>query len=231
MAKEKVYVVIGLGTFGRQLCETFIAQGASVIAVDNRSELIERIKDTVTQAVMIDATEEDSLSQIPFDDVDVAIVAIGDNIEASILVTALLKRMGITYILARAISELHMQVLRQVGADEVVNLEIDEGKRIAQRLSSPEVLDRTQISDTISLAELYLPEKLAGKRLDQLDLRKKHRINIVAVKRTIFSVDEIGNPNKTEEVLFPVPSTILEGQDILLVVGKNDAIEQFREEL
>ncbi|MFO7850183.1 MAG: TrkA family potassium uptake protein [Spirochaetia bacterium] len=231
MAKEKVYVVIGLGTFGRQLCETFISQGASVIAVDNRSELIERIKDTVTQAVMIDATDEDLLSQLPFDDVDVAIVAIGDNIEASILVTALLKRMGITYILARAISDLHMQVLRQVGADEVVNLEIDEGKRIAQRLFTPEILDKTRISETISLAELYLPDALSGKRLDQLDLRKKHQINIVAVKRVVFSVDEMGNPQKKEEVLFPVPSTTLENRDVLLVVGKNDAIEQFKEEL
>mgnify|MGYP006309737631 FL=1 len=92
MAKEKVYVVIGLGSFGRQLCETFVERGGSVIAVDNSSELIDRIKDSVTQAVMIDATDEESLAQISFDDVDVAVVAIGDNIEASILITALLKR-------------------------------------------------------------------------------------------------------------------------------------------
>jgi trk system potassium uptake protein TrkA len=161
--------------------------------------------------------------------VDTAIVAIGDNIEASILVTALLKRMGITHILARAVSELHMQVLRQVGADEVVNLEIDEGKRIAQRLSAPEVLDRTRISETISLAEIYVPEKLVGKRLDQLDLRQKYRINVIAVKRTSYSVDEVGNPRKAEEVLFPTPATTLEDRDVLLVVGKNDALEEFKE--
>ena len=229
VAKEQVYVVIGLGTFGRQLCETFTERGFSVIAVDNRAELIERIKDSVTQALMIDATDENSLAQIPFDNVAVAIVAIGDNIEASILVTALLKRMGITHILARAVSDLHMQVLRQVGADEVVNLEIDEGKRIAQRLSSPEVLDRTRISETISLAELYVPEKIVGRRLDQLDLRQKYRVNVIAVKRTSYSVDEVGNPRKTEEVLFPTPATALEERDVLIVVGKNEAIEEFKE--
>ncbi len=229
MAKEKVYVVIGLGTFGRQLCETFAEGGASVIAVDNRSELIERIKDSVSQALTIDATDEDSLAQIPFDDVDVAIVAIGDNVEASILVTALLKRMGLNFILARAVSELHMQVLRQVGADEVVNLEIDEGKRIAQRLSAPEVLDRTRISETISLAEIYTPEKIVGKGLEELQLRRKHHVNIIAIKRTSYSVDELGNPQKSEEVLFPTPSTVVEERDVLLVVGKNEAIEKFKE--
>ncbi len=230
MAKEKVYIVIGLGSFGNQLCSTLVEQGASVIAVDNRPELIEKIKDTVTQALMIDATDETSLAQIPFDDVGAAVVAIGENVEASILVTALLKRMGVTYILARAISELHMQVLRQVGADEVVNLEIDEGRRIAIRLAAPEILDRTRISDSISLAELYLPEKFIGKRLDQLDLRKKIQINIIAVKRTNYSVDEVGNPTKEEEVLFPGPSTTLENRDVLIVVGKNEAIERFKEE-
>lgn len=227
--KEKVYAVIGLGTFGRQICHTLIEHDASVVAVDSRSDLIERIKDTVTQAVMIDASDEESLASLPFDDIDSAVVAIGDNIESSVLVTALLKRMGVPFILSRAVSEIHMHILKQVGADEVVNLEIDEGKRIARKLASPEILDRTFLSSSISLAEILLPESLAEKRVDQLDIRKKYRINIIAIKRTGYNVDEIGNPNKTEEILFPDPTTALKRHDELIIVGKNQDIERFKE--
>ena len=106
-AKEKVYAVIGLGTFGRRVAEVISDRGGEVIAIDNDPELIDKVKDSVTQAVLLDSTDELSLANAPFDDVDVAVVAIGDNIAASILTTALLKRIGIPYILARSISELH----------------------------------------------------------------------------------------------------------------------------
>lgn len=226
---DKVFVVIGLGTFGRQLCATFMDRGAGVIAVDNQSSLIEKVKDEVTQAIRIDSTDEESLNQIPLEDVQTAIVAIGDNIEASILTTALLKKRGIPYILSRAISEIHMQVLRQIGADEVVNLEIDEGKRIAQRLVSPEIVERTILGESLSLAELKVPKVLTGKPLIKLDLRSRFRVSIVIIRRVRVSVDEIGNPTRTEQALFPNAETVLEEEDALLVVGKNADIEAFTE--
>lgn len=226
---DKVFAVIGLGTFGRQLCSTFIERGASVIAIDNQSELIDKVKDEVTQAIRVDSTDEESLEQVPFDDVQTAIVAIGENIEASILTTALLKRKGIPYILARAISELHSQVLRQVGADEVVNLEIDEGIKIAQRLSAREISDRFQIGSAMSLVEMKAPKALQNKRLLKLDLRNRYRISIVAIYRAKHSVDEVGNPVKEESVLFPEPATIIKEQDTILIVGKNEDIDKFKE--
>ncbi|MGC9311785.1 MAG: potassium channel family protein [Sediminispirochaetaceae bacterium] len=226
---DKVFAVFGLGAFGRQLCATFMEKGASVIAIDNQGELIERIKDEVTHAIRIDSTDEESLDQVPLEDVETAIVAIGDNVEASILTTALLKRKGIPYILSRAISELHMQVLRQIGADEVVNLEIDEGRRIAQRLVAPEIIDRTSLGESLSLAELKAPKSLLGKPLIKLDLRSRHRISIVVIRRTQLTVDEIGNPTRSEQAVFPTADTVLEEEDILLVVGKTDDIEEFTE--
>ena len=102
--KQKVFAVIGLGTFGRRVAEVLADRGGEVIAIDNNPDLIDRVKDSVTQAVLLDATDETSLASAPFDDVDVAVVAIGDNVAASILATALLKRVGIPYILARSIS-------------------------------------------------------------------------------------------------------------------------------
>lgn len=226
---DKVFAVFGLGAFGRQLCMTFMEKGASVIAIDNQGELIERIKDEVTHAIQIDSTDEEALDQVPLEDVETAIVAIGDNVEASILTTALLKRKGIPYILSRAISELHMQVLRQIGADEVVNLEIDEGRRIAQRLVAPEIIDRTSLGESLSLAELKAPKSLLGKPLIKLDLRSRHRVSIVVIRRTQLTVDEIGNPTRSEQAVFPTADTVLEEEDILLVVGKNDDIEEFTE--
>jgi trk system potassium uptake protein TrkA len=204
-------------------------KGAGVIAVDNQAVLIEKVKDTVTQAIRIDSTDEEALGQLPLEDIQTAIVAIGDNIEASILTTALLKHKGIPYILARAISEIHMQVLRQIGADEVVNLEIDEGKRIAQRLISPEIVERTILGETLSLAEMKTPKVLTGKPLSKLDLRSRFHVGIVIIRRVQLSVDEIGNPTRTEQAIFPNAETVLEEQDTLLVVGKNADIEAFTE--
>jgi len=229
MAKEKVFAVIGLGAFGHKVCEIITERGGRVIAIDNDAALIDRIKDTVTQAILLDATDVDSLSSAPFDDVDVAVVAIGDNIAASILATALLKRVGVPYILARAISELHEQVLKQIGADEIVNIEIDEGARIGTKLMSPEVLDRIPVTHTVSVAELYPPKSFVGKSLAKLDLRGKFNINIVAITRISLSIDESGNSIRNEQVVFPGGEDILEDTDVLLIVGKNEDIDALRE--
>ena len=229
MAKETLFAVIGLGTFGSQVSEVLMEKGGKVLAIDNRSEIIEKIKDDVSQAILLNATDEDALSTIPFEDVDIAIVAIGENKEASILVTAILKRMGVSYILARATSELQARVLKQVGADEVINIEISEGRRVAQKLLAPEILDRIPISDTITVAELYVSRNFIGKNLSKLNLRKKFKINIIAVKRSHISIDELGNPVKSEEVIFPDSDTELKEHDIILVVGRNEDIDIFKE--
>jgi trk system potassium uptake protein TrkA len=229
MAKEKVFAVIGLGGFGRQVCEIITERGGRVIAIDNDASLIDKIKETATQAILLDSTDVDSLTNAPLDDVDVAVVAIGDNIAASILTTALLKRVGVSFILARAISELHEQVLKQIGADEIVNIEIDEGIRIGTKLMSPEILDRVPVTPTVSIAELYPPKSFIGKELAGLDLRGKFNINVVAITRVSLSIDESGNPVRSEQVLFPSGKDILEDTDILLIVGKNEDIDVLRE--
>ncbi len=229
MAKEKAFAVIGLGSFGRKVCEVITEQGGRVIAIDNDAGLIDRIKDSVTQAVLLDSTDVDSLTNAPFDDVDVAIVAIGDNIASSILTTALLKRIGVPYILARAISELHEQVLRQIGADEIVNIEIDQGNRIGRKLMSPEVLDRILVSESVSVAEVYPPKSFVGKSLSKLNLRERLSVNVIAITRTTLSIDETGNSVRNEQVLFPGGEDIIEENDVLLVVGKNEDIDALRD--
>ncbi len=227
--QNKVFAVIGLGTFGRKVAEVLAERGGDVIAIDNDADLINHVKDTVTQAVLLDSTDESSLADAPFDDVDVAVVAIGDNVAASILTTALLKRVGVPHVLARSVSDLHEQVLRQIGADEIVNIEVDEGVRVAMKLLSPEVLDRIPVSESISVAELFAPRSFVGKSIGKLDLRRRFNVNIVSVTRTTFAVDEIGNPVRNEQIVFPTTEEVIEEGDVLLVVGKNDDIDTLKE--
>lgn len=226
--RQRVFAVLGLGVFGRQICETLAERGGSVIAIDQDPGLIEQVKEGVTQAILVDTTDEDSLSQAALQEVDVAVVAMGDNVEASILTTALLKKQGVAYVIARAISALHARVLKQVGADEILNLETDAGTRLASRLIAPDILEQVALSSDISLAEMYVPQAVLGATLAELDLRGRYNITVISIKRTSRDVDELGNPVETEQIVFPGPNDTLLETDVIHVVGRNDAIESFR---
>ena len=147
MAKEKVFAVFGLGAFGNEVCRVLSEKGGKVIAFDNRPQPVERIKDQVSQVMVLDSTDEEALRSAPLENVDIAIVAIGDDVEASILTTALLKNMGIPYIIARAVTDIHMRVLRQIGANEVISLEMNfEGKgRFTHLIPSAQASFRYQV--------------------------------------------------------------------------------------
>ncbi|MFC1480149.1 potassium channel family protein [Candidatus Omnitrophota bacterium] len=229
MEKEKVFAVFGLGTFGLEICKVLSSKGAKVIAVDRNQKSIEKIKDVVTQAVAIDSTDEEDLLNAGLQDVDVAVISIGDNIDASILTTTLLKNIGVPYIIARAMSGIHAQVLKQIGATEVMNLEIEQGQRLANRIFAPEIMDVIHLSDDQSLAELRVPKDFIGKSLQDLDLRKKFNVNVISVKRTKTDIDKIGNPERKELVFSPKPMDILEINDILVVLGNEQDMNRLKE--
>ena len=225
----KGFAVVGLGTFGASLCVELSGKGAQVLAIDNQGRLIEKVKDVVTQSVLLDSTDEEAMGQLPFEDVDTAVVAIGDNVEASILTTAILKKIGIPRIIARSITDIHQEVLRQVGADEVINLEIDEGTRLAQRLLSPDILDNIPISENISLAEVASPREFTGRTLVDLDLRRKMNVSVVAIRRTALSIDEEGNTVRDDRIVFPQADDGIQEGDVMLVVGENKDLAAFKE--
>jgi trk system potassium uptake protein TrkA len=230
MAKEeKVFAVFGLGAFGMEVCRGLIEKGGKVIAFDHRPQPIEKIKDLVTQVMVLDSTDEDALRSAPLENVDVAIVAIGDDVEASILTTALLKNIGVPYIVARAVTDIHMRVLRQIGANDVINLEIEEGRRVASRLMTAEVLETIPVTQDYSIVELYVPETMVGKSLERLNLRREYLVNVIAIERFKTTVDEEGNPVKEERVILPLKDDVLLSNDILIVVGRNSDLDAFRE--
>ena len=229
MGKERVFAVFGLGRFGSEICRVLSARGMRIIAVDENEKSIARVKDIVTQAVLMDSTDEEAIRNAGLQDVDVAIIAVGDNIDASILTTILLKNMGVPYIIARAISDVHAQVLRQIGATEVLNLEVDQGRRLAQRIIAPDIVDVIPVSDDQAIAELRIPKEFIGKSIRQLDVRKKYSVNIVSVKRTNTVIDDMGNPKREELVISPKPDDVLRVNDILVVLGTEKEINRLRE--
>lgn len=229
MVKERVCAVFGLGMFGSEVCKELAQRGGKVIAVDSNPGIIEKIKDEVTQALLIDCTDEEALKNLALENIDVALVAIGVNMEASILTTALLKKLGVPYIIARAVTDTHARVLKQVGATEVVNIEVEEGKRVATRLLSPNILDRIPISKSETLVEMVVPKSFLEKTVVSCEFRKKYNINVISIRRPHIEIDDMGNPIREEEVLPPTADTVLKPNDVLVMVGSEEAIDALKE--
>jgi len=227
VAKSHSFVVIGLGSFGVRVCEVLSEKGASVVAIDRDAEAVARVKETVSAAFLVDTTDEEALLKAPLDGVDIAIVAIGDNLEASILTTTLLKQRGIPYVAARAVSSLHERVLRRVGANEVLNVEIEAGARLARRLAAPDVLDSVPLSADVSLTETLLPAFFAGKKLGDLELEKKLRLRLVALLRPQIDIDDSGNSVRRDALIFPDPATEFIAGDKLFLLGVNADLNAF----
>ncbi len=225
---EKSYAVIGLGLFGRKVCEVLTLKGAEVIALDNTSEQVNRVKDLVSQAILLDSTDEISLSEASIENVDAAIVAIGDNMEASILTTALLKQLGVQYVVARAVNKIHYQVLKKVGADEVINIEEDQGARIALNLIAPAVMEKVKLSKEIVMAECYLPAEYSGLTVKGVDFREQFGIRLSAVRRYLNQMDAEGLNLRKEVLLFPEDDEPLLEGDILILIGDELKIDQFQ---
>lgn len=227
---EKTYAVLGLGEFGKQICLTLMDKGATVIAIDNNQILVDSVRDQVTKAIVADVTDETSLKSLMLGDVDGAIVAIGDNVESSILATTILKELNVPNIVARAISLLHERVLKKIGADVVLNLELESGMRLARKLAAPDVLERIPITANLSLVEALLPSSFIDYQIEQLKLREAYHIQLVLIRRPELNVDELGNPERSEAILFPDNNLVLTKGDVLLLLGLEDDIEDFLQE-
>ncbi len=225
---DKTFAVVGLGVFGQKVCEVLSQKGAEVIAVDNTSEQVNRVKDFVSQAVLLDSTDEESLSQASLDSVDSAIVAIGDNIEASILTTALLKQQGVPHIIARAVNKTHYQVLKKVGADEIINIEEDQGTRIALNLIAPSVMEKVKLSKEVTLSEMYVPPEYPGHSVKEMEFEGQFGIRLVAIRRSLNQMDAEGLNVRNEVLLFPEPEEKLIEGDVLILVGEEEKLEEFQ---
>lgn len=181
--KYKSFAVIGLGQFGMTLAETLAESNCDVLVIDDKEENIQEIAEKVTYAVRADVREPGVLKNLGVQDVDVAVIAVSENIEASITATMQAKELGVPFVMSKAMNGLHGRILSKIGADEVIYPEQSMGLRVAKNLMSGGYLDIFELSSEISLAEFKIPADWVGKSLSSLSVREKHKINIIGIKR------------------------------------------------
>ncbi len=210
-------LIIGLGQFGMSLARTLSEKGAEVLAVDTHKSLVEEASLFVTEALIIDATDEHELARLEPSRRDAVVCAIGDDSkEASIICTALLRQMGAPLIVARANDKLHHRILQLVGAHQIINPEQEFGKRFANRLLYRNVIADRAIGDDLLLTEICVQPSMVGKNLIELALPKRFGVMVVAIRR-----------GKTRQLLQPSPSEPLQENDNLVIVSNESAIPKF----
>lgn len=216
---KKQFAVIGLGRFGGSVCRELMELGAEVLAIDFSEERVNELKDIVTHAAILDSTDEQALKSIGISNFDHVIVAIGENIQASILTTLMLTELGVKHITVKAQNDYHEKVLQKIGAHLIVHPERDMGRKIAHSILSKNVLDYLELSDKHSIMELVAGTKMHGKSLIELNVRAKYGINIIGIKRG----DEV--------IISPVANERIYKGDILIVIGADVDIERFEKML
>jgi len=215
---KKQFVVIGLGRFGSSVATALSQTGNDVLCVDTSEALVDDIAPYVTHAVQADATDEKALKALGIRNFDAAVIAIGGDIQASILVTMLCKEQGLEHVLVKAQSEIHAKVLEKIGADKIVFPERDMGIKVAHNLASANILDFIELSPDYSVMEVDTIQKWIGKTLVDLNFRRLYNVNIMAIK------EEEGDVN-----INPSADDIIKKDDNLVVTGLNEDIRKLVE--
>ena len=216
--------VVGLGNFGFSVARTLAEKGCQVLCVDAEMEKVQAIKDFVLNAVQADAKDERALRAIGMPEVDVAIISLGDNREASILAAMILQDLGVKEIVVKVVSDLHARVLMRLGVSQVVFPEKDMGRRVAERLLAPQILEHLELSEEYGIEEIVPPRDFLGKTIADLKFRTRYGVSILAIRRR--------TPNSREEEEMVVNPTrddqILPG-DLLIVIGHEKDLAKLRE--
>ena len=224
---KRLFAVIGLGRFGYSVAESLVQKGCEVLAIDREEAKIQAISDIATFAVQCDATDERALKAVSTQNVDVAVVSIGENIEASILIVQTLAEMGITSILAKAVTNLHGKILSNLGVTEVIYPERDAAVRLAHRLVSPKVLDYLELAPGYSVEEIAVPDRFSGMSIQETRIRELHNLNIIGIKKQVNRMIK-GKLKKEDTFNFtPSPSDMIEKGDVLVMIGKEHDLDGF----
>ena len=219
--------IIGLGDYGKSVATEVCALGGQSLAIDKESLPVEEMKDVVSQAVIADGTDEKAMRALGVAEVDAAIVAIGDMAQ-SIIVTLVLRRIGVSKIIARATTSAQAEALKAVGASRVVNIESQMGTQIARTLIAPHILDRFTVTADISLVEIRAPRPLIGKHLSETRLRENYHLNLVAVQTRKPGIDEQGKRiTKTITDAAPSADFVIEEDSIMIIAGRDEDLDNF----
>jgi len=221
------YAIIGLGRFGQRLATLLAEGGAEVIAIDRRRDLVEQLRDVVTMAVCLDSTDEHALRAQGLDKIDFAVVGIGTDFEAACLTTVLLKRLGVRRVISRAANEIRSQILSHIGADDMVNPEKESAERWANRLLAPRIMERIELAEGFSLVQVAAPGSFFGKTLEELAIRRKYKVNVVAIRRSEQAEEGGEKPPQQIVISVPMANSVIKPSDVLLIIGSDEAIASF----
>ena len=209
----KSYMIIGLGRFGQATARQLCALGAEVLAIDIRGDLVQQVSNDVTHAVVGDGQDKEVLRALGARNFDCAIIAIGDDLAASVLVTMNLKELEVPYVVCKAHDETHSRILKKLGADRVVIPEQEYAQRLGRSLFSHNVLDYIELSEEYGILEVPAPRVWIGKTIKELNVRAKMGVNIIAVES-----------GKTTNVA-PGADYLIKAEDVMVVLGDTYALE------
>ena len=211
-------VVVGLGIFGFNIAKDLYENGMEVIAIDKNREMIQKIKDFSTKAILADATDMELLKTIGIQEDDVVIISFGEDLAASTLLTLHLKELKVKDIIVKAPNEDHKRILEKVGATEVIIPEREMASKVAKSLISPNVLDYIPLSQDYTICEIAAPTSFLGKTIGELQLRKKYQIGVIASRDVL-----------TDQVqMIPAADFVIKDSDILVVIGKEKDIQKIQ---
>jgi trk system potassium uptake protein TrkA len=217
--KTKRFTVIGLGKFGFHVAKTLFEEGHEVVAIDQDRKIIREIDPFCTEAIVMDATDKESLQSLGLDEMASVIVSVGEKISNSILICLHLHEIGVKKILAKAMDDDHEKILKKVGATEVIRPEMAMAIRVAKGLSTPNVLDFIPLAEDYNLLQVEPPRAFIGKTLRNLDLRARYHINIIAIKEFI----------PENFILAPPADFTIKDSDLLIILGKSEDIRRIKE--
>jgi trk system potassium uptake protein TrkA len=209
--------VLGISNYGFYLSQRLAQMGCEVLVVDKDAQRVRRLQEEVDRAVIGDVTDPQTLDSLQLREYDAVVLSIGEEMSASLLALLHLADSGVKQIIAKAVSEEHARILKRIGASEVVFPERDMAMRTANVLSGSNVLDYLPLGEEYGIIELAPDKRFTGKSLRQLDLRSRHHVEVIAVKQVIEG-----------RTLIPDPDFLIRDSDLLVIVGKNEAIERLR---
>ena len=216
----KQVAVIGLGRFGMSLAESLTENRCQVLAIDSDMERVKKAQGIVTQAAQLDARDEEALKAVGITELDTDVVAIGSDVEASMLATMILKELGVQHVVAKAVTKLHGRFLDRIGADKIIYPEIDSGRRLGRNLAKPSIVEQIEFGNEYGVFEINTPTSWVGKSIGDLSVRPKFGVTILAIT---------SNPVEGEEPsmnVSPDASVKLNENDIIMILGHYDEVEK-----
>ena len=211
---RKSFAVIGMGRFGQSVVEELIRKGVDVLVIDRDPERIAKMSKIATHAVTLDTTDVQALKEVGISSIDHVVVAIGKDLQSSILTTLILKDLKVARVTVKVQDANHMKIVEKLGADEIIQPEQQSGKRLASKIVSDNVLDYIDLNESHSFIVVHATDKIIDSTIINLDVRNKFKINVVAIRRN-------------GDILIPNADTVIEEEDQLLLIGSNADLDRF----